>query len=691
MFNFLNTSVLFAAAAALIPLIIHLFSKRKVKIIEFSSVKHLKMMQKRQVRKLKIKQLLLLLLRMLIIFLVVLAFARPTTETGSFGSHASVSAVILFDNSVSMDRYVSDGNLFDIAKKRTGELLDNFGESDEILLLPLADIAGKNADFSFSSVSTVREILDNISANYMAADLEKGLINSLSKLKEAKNLNKEIYIITDYQRSILPDSTLSVDTSIPVNFIALPTEENDNCGIVSVDFGGQLIIPGHDFTIKAMVKNQSNEKQTNLIASLIINGNRMAQTEFAVDAESETEVTFTRSVSTSGFHSGYVEISDDKFVEDNRFYFSFKIPDHFNLLIIDSDNTGEIMKLALSPATTINQYWSTKITKANALAGINFWDYDVLFLTGAPKLETTYIQRIKSFLTQGRPVFITYDGQTDSDYFNKTYSELTGVRIDEPARLDFTRAGYYSLLSINMNHPVFSVFDYKADDIPELKFFTLPKVSTITEAESIMLFTGERPALVEHRYKSGKVLTFTGPLAPNYSDITANSFFVPMLSRIAEYLASDLSEFDFKSYCAQNITRVLPDNISTSGPLTLLTPDSTEYNILPEDEGSRIVAAIPSASLPGAYSILSGLKEIDKFSLNLNPTEAELYQTDVEQLSQAIGAKTNNLLAYDSQIGELLAEIRFGNELWQLFLWIAVVLLAIEMILSRSKVSDEEQ
>ena len=42
MLSFLNTTVLIAAVAALIPLIIHLFSKRKVKIIEFSSLKHLK-------------------------------------------------------------------------------------------------------------------------------------------------------------------------------------------------------------------------------------------------------------------------------------------------------------------------------------------------------------------------------------------------------------------------------------------------------------------------------------------------------------------------------------------------------------------------------------------------------------------------------------------------------------------------
>ncbi|MCK4573898.1 MAG: BatA domain-containing protein, partial [candidate division Zixibacteria bacterium] len=93
MFSFLNTTVLFAAVAALIPLLIHLFSKRKVKVVEFSSLKHLKAMQRRQVRRLKIRQLLLLIIRTLIILMVVLAFARPTVRSGRIGSHASVSAV----------------------------------------------------------------------------------------------------------------------------------------------------------------------------------------------------------------------------------------------------------------------------------------------------------------------------------------------------------------------------------------------------------------------------------------------------------------------------------------------------------------------------------------------------------------------------------------------------------------------
>jgi len=67
MFGFLNSTVLLAASAALIPLLIHLFSRRRVRVVEFSSLKYLKEMQKRQLRRLKIRQWLLLILRMLIV------------------------------------------------------------------------------------------------------------------------------------------------------------------------------------------------------------------------------------------------------------------------------------------------------------------------------------------------------------------------------------------------------------------------------------------------------------------------------------------------------------------------------------------------------------------------------------------------------------------------------------------------
>ncbi|HFE64128.1 MAG TPA: hypothetical protein ENK14_06905, partial [Caldithrix sp.] len=71
MLNFLNPTVLFALTAGLIPLIIHLLNRRKIKQVEFSTIHFLKQMARKEMRRLRIRQILLLIIRTLIILLLV--------------------------------------------------------------------------------------------------------------------------------------------------------------------------------------------------------------------------------------------------------------------------------------------------------------------------------------------------------------------------------------------------------------------------------------------------------------------------------------------------------------------------------------------------------------------------------------------------------------------------------------------
>jgi len=224
MFSFLNSAVLIAAFAALIPLLIHLFSRRRVKKVEFSSLRHLKQMQKRQVRRIKIRQLLLLLLRMLIVLAAVLAFARPASKGGYIGSHAGVSAVILLDNSASMQRQVNDGILSDLAEKRVNDLMDNFGESDELLLIPYDREARFPAGKRFFSRDIAENILGETPAGFDRSDIGAILDDASRQLAGAGNLNRELYIVSDRQLNSLPDSTGQLDENITTFLVDLPLE-----------------------------------------------------------------------------------------------------------------------------------------------------------------------------------------------------------------------------------------------------------------------------------------------------------------------------------------------------------------------------------------------------------------------------------------------------------------------------------
>ncbi|UCD64925.1 MAG: BatA domain-containing protein [Candidatus Zixiibacteriota bacterium] len=688
--GFLHTTLAYVAvAAALIPLIIHLFFRRKVKIIEFSSLKHLKAMQRRQVRKLRLRQWLLLLTRMLIVLLAVLAFARPITESDGVGSHAAVSAVVVLDNSASMDRYVRDGNLFELARTRARELLQVFGPSDEVCLMTPAGGTGPGEAALRSSPTVALEKLENIEVNCGRADAGAVLGDAVRLLDQAVNLNKEIYLITDRQQSSLPDSAVLKDANVTTFLVELPLEETDNIGVVAVDFGGQLITPGHNFDITATVRNYGEADRDDLLASLFIDGRRVAQKDCAVSRDDEAQVRFTHSVSTTGFHSGFVELSDDRFPTDNRFYFSFRIPDRFNVLIIDGDGTGLLMELALSPSPDVSQYWSVKRATADNLAGVDFWDYDVIVLAGVPVLINVYTQRLKAFVNQGRALLLTYGAATEIDHFNGVWSGVTGVTYDKGMSESFTRAGYYSFLSFDVGHPIFSVFDFEAGKVPEVKFFTLPEVHVGPEARTLAAFTGERPALVENRFGEGRVLTFNGPAAARYTDLSGHAFFVPLVSRMVEYLAADLSAYDLRLVCGSSILRTLSLKGTVAATVTLTAPDSSRYVLSPRDEQAATTVAVGRAELPGIYRIDQAAREIDRFAVNADRAECDLSSVDIDRFRQALGASDMHRLAGGTEIGSAIAELRHGKELWQVFLWVLVVVIAVEILLSRGKPAEE--
>ena len=689
MFSFLNTGILFAAAAALIPLIIHLFSRRRVKIIDFSSLKHLKAMQKRQVKRLKIRQLLLLILRMLIIFIAVLAFARPTTSGGSIGSHAGVSAVILFDNSGSMNCYVRDGLLFDLAKNRALELLKNFGESDELAVITLGLNSNESDNVKFTGPALAQEILSGIEQGFDQTDLGGALDKAIELLEDAHNLNKEVYIVSDRQRQALPENPKTLPAGVNLFLVDLPIEDNGNIGIVSIDFGGRLLIPGKPFEITATVKNYGTEDEDEIIASLFVNGNRVSQTNLEIDGEKEATVRFTNTLSSGGFHSGHVELSDDKFIGDNRFYFSFQIPEIFNVLIIDGDESSALIKLALVPSAEAGQYWSVKQTTPGNLTGVNFRDYDVVIFSGAPSLSATVVDRLKAFARAGRSLLITYSADTDIQNFNANWSQLSGVVIDEPMERNFSGAGFYSIGNVDNNHPVFSVFEFGKNQLPQIRFFSLPRVHTNDRAKVLMRFSGDRPALVENNYGDGRVLTFCGPISPTYTDLTAHAFFVPFMARLTEYLASRLSGYDMNLYTGSNIVRSISVKGSLDRAIELLLPDSRVLYI-PPVEGTGSVTYNPTgAKLPGIYRAFFDGREIDRLALNIDPRECDLASTSFDQFAQAVGAADYHVLDTDQPLEASIAELRFGKELWQIFLWMAAVLILLELLLSHSTPVEE--
>ena len=177
MFSFLYPALLWALLAVAVPLLIHLFSRQKVKKIEFSSLIFLKSLEKTRLRAIKIKSLILLLIRSLIILFIVLAFARPSSRTGiasKLGAKAKSSILFLIDNSYRMGYETKKGSLLSLSLKKGEELLKIWQSGDELYLVTYNSEPQVFLSYPVFDTSLISKTISEIEVTYKPADLDKG-------------------------------------------------------------------------------------------------------------------------------------------------------------------------------------------------------------------------------------------------------------------------------------------------------------------------------------------------------------------------------------------------------------------------------------------------------------------------------------------------------------------------------------
>ena len=103
--TFAHPAFLLGCLAALIPLLVHLFDRRRPRHVPFGAISFVLKSHKRTASRLKLKRLLLYALRTLILLALPVALARPEWKRDSVIAAASLgpaATAIVFDGSLSM-------------------------------------------------------------------------------------------------------------------------------------------------------------------------------------------------------------------------------------------------------------------------------------------------------------------------------------------------------------------------------------------------------------------------------------------------------------------------------------------------------------------------------------------------------------------------------------------------------------
>ena len=197
--EFLSPVWLAAAAAAAVPLLLHLMRRHIGTRIDFPAVRYLARAEREHSRKLRMRNLLLMLLRVAAVLILTAAAARPIARLAG-GGHAPTTVAVVLDNSLSSSAIEGGRSVLDELRRRARDVVSRASGDDRLFLIT-ADGVSRGG-----SRGAVLDAIDHAEPLAGAGDLERAVMRAATLVREGPASSRwmherEIVILTDGQAS----------------------------------------------------------------------------------------------------------------------------------------------------------------------------------------------------------------------------------------------------------------------------------------------------------------------------------------------------------------------------------------------------------------------------------------------------------------------------------------------------------
>ncbi len=676
MFNFINTLVLPLLAAALIPLILHFLNRKKLKVIPFSSVRFLKELQNKRIRQIKLYQILIILLRMLFIIFLVLAFARPTLRhfLTSKNNGAQTTAVIILDNSYSMQTQQGVQSFFDRAKQGLKIVLRSFGRRDQVtVLLPMADSLLK-----YTVNANNPPPYQRLNPSAFSPDFSASVLTAKHIFQRFPNYNRELYLITDDQipMQAFSDSARRVFENLKAKIYIIDVASGLQTNNVSIDtafVAERFVELGRPLTIETTLQNHSSaDKQITL--SLFDGTTRLAMQLVHLPAQSKRNVKLHFSPNHTGFFPLKLEIDDDDLLIDNTYYLSLFIPVKIPILYVQDQIPLELREAfrTLSGQTNLQ----IKLSNYDRWYGEPLAQYRLLILNDPPQITQTFLLHIQQFLASGKNIILIPGIHSTPADYNVLSKELWGQNTFRDMVKATQKDQFFSpTVTLNGNAILNDLFRQKPQKIvwpPFYQYYRLRPTGKI-----LMRFDNGDPFLLRLSLaKNGGIWLFGAGFTPPWSRFPFSGIFLPFLHRIL-ILASQSERSDLPFVVGQPITVYL-DNAAIRGNFKLYPPEAQPLTIIPKETARGLRFDFEGFDHPGHYQIFQDKTPIRLFAVNLSQKEWRQPYVPFNRLRNDV-----HIIGVNALSVKKLKRARSGYELWPFFLLLALLTLFAEMLLIR--------
>jgi hypothetical protein len=605
-----------------VPVILHIFKPRKVRVVPFSSLRWLRASQHRLSRRIKWHQILLFILRATLLTLLVLALARPVFSLRR--GAARVERFVILDASRSMN-YDVPGRARPIdAGKEVAEKLLLRGMADDRSAVLLAGGDGEALGPLASDPALYLARLRAAEAGGRENDLTgplKLIPPMLTPLRP--NTVVDLYFVTDNDAQSWSSSGIAkfrgeVAVPLRVHVINVGPDRPQNAWIAAAEFSQseQPLRRAVHVQVGA-IGDQAQERQLRLRTAGMPEQTRKIAVQAGRTVAADFEIPPTLEL-----RNRVAQITlepPDALASDDIYWLNFNAREALRILVIEPEITqipelqpGFHLRTALE-ALSSEERGRLRLTRRteSAVKASEIQDADLVALADVPALADDLLAALEARVQNGGGLMVFLGPSVKREFYNTRFFNplrpsgcLFPAEIGETVDIRAAGGDLARLTEIQWGHPLLApLFDPTFSDLPQTRFqkyLLLKPVAGRADLRTVATIAQKTPAVLDAGLGAGRVVVFNTTANDVWSDLARRKSYVPLIDRLIQYLAGGLRRGTYEL----GDTVILPLGRNAENTTVVITrPDGQKIAPARRVLGGRTVVQTDAAQQAGVYQV----------------------------------------------------------------------------------------
>ncbi len=688
-------ALLFGLVAA-VPLILHLYQQRKRTVMLFSTNRFFTERVVRSQRRLRLRRWVLLVVRMLACLLLALALARPLLSLAGLGGAGHRDLVVILDDSLSM---AADGH-FDRARRFAVEAVDDLVTGDRVAIVTTSgrvfgDERTANAQLD-GDLLAIRSKLEQLDVTAAAGDPRKALDTAAELFRGSEQRARQLLMITDGQQSDWrgDEPWPQPDFAVQAALVTVGPPPRDNLVADQLQLSQRSAVVGQPNLIRARLVNHdpaSRKARVQVVVDEQVVSDQTIDVPGSGRTEHDVPVTFDR----PGAHRVTLRLeADDAMAADNVLYDVIHTTARLPVLVVDGSPTeagkrsgGFYLRAAMGAVSEDGASVQADLIPPQHLPHTNLDDYRAIALCNVAQLPDEQADRIVEYVRDGGGLCVFLGPNIDPGFYNGAWASLMPGRIgaivgDEADRVN--RAMH--ILHTELDHPILQRFTGPLRS--SLAGVSIYRAHAVTPGDAWVIASMDRslPFMLERSFGQGRVILFTTDPQPGATNLPARRVFLPLLGRTISYLAGGSG-----AATRHHVGRPLVlqrGGFDARNALQVTTPDGDVTWATVRWRGTEPTALLDPNQVLAAGFYSSAGPSSKTLAVNSPRSESDPPVMDVEAVTDLAGdwqvtvADLSGAATDPPSVAGLLQAGDVGRGIWDMLLWVVLVLVLVEPVIA---------